>query len=365
MLRTLLMRLKMELIEDFLTLVRLGIDHNRGILSSKVDWTTIRAYAEKQGLYAVVLDGIERLPENQRPPQILLLEWIGEVLQAYNYCYEQYVKTIFEMAAFYSSHGFQMMVLKGFTCALDWPRPEHRPCGDIDIWQFGKQNEADALISTEKGIKVDNSHHHHTVFNWGEYMVENHFDFINIHARKSNRELEKIFKELGADDSHWVEQNGAKVYLPSPNLHALFLMRHAVAHFSSTSITWRHLLDWAFFVEKHNKEIDWGWLLDVMKEFHILDFFNTINAICVEELEFNVSIFPPVQFNPFLKEKVVDDIVNPKYSAKEPKYLIPRIAYKYRRWKGNRWKHELCFKESMWSTFWSSMWGHMLKPASI
>ena len=355
----------MELVETFLTLVRLGIGKNTSKLPHEEDWPKIREFAEQQGLYAIALDGVEKLPAEQRPPQEILLEWIGEVLQGYEYNFEQYKRTLGEMAAFYNGHGYKMMVLKGYACALDWPRPEHRPCGDIDIWQFGKQKEADALISAERGIKVDKSHHHHTVFNWSDYLVENHFDFINVHARKSNRDLEKIFKELGADDSHWVEVNGEKVYLPSPDLHALFLMRHAVAHFSSTSITMRQLLDWAFFIEKHNKEINWGWFLDKIKEFHILDFFNAINAICVEDLGFDASIFPYIQFKPFLKDRVLDDILNPKYSEEEPKHLIPRLLYKYRRWKGNSWKNELCFEENMLSAFWSGLWGHLLKPASI
>lgn len=358
----------METKEAFLTLVRLGIGTETVsgfTFQGPIDWLEVKNLAEKQGLDAVVLDGIEKLPQSYRPPQEILLEWIGEVLQGYEYIYEQYGKTISELAGFYNCHGYKMMVLKGYACSLDWPKPEHRPCGDIDIWQFGRQKEADELITTEKGIKVDKSHHHHTVFNWGEFTVENHFDFINVHARKSNRELEKIFKELGTDNSHWVEVNGEKVYLPSPNLHALFLMRHAVAHFSSTSITLRQVLDWAFFIEKYNKEIDWRWFLGMMKEYHFMDFFNKINAICVEELGFESSTFPSVQYNPFLKEKVLADILNPKFSFEEPKYLIPRLVYKYRRWKGNGWKHEMCYNESMWSFFWSGVWGHLLKPKSI
>lgn len=93
-----------------------------------------------------------------------------------------------------------MMVLKGYACSLNWPKPEHRPCGDIDIWLFGQQKEADKALSKEKGIEIDKSHHHHTVFYWGEFMVENHYDFINVHQNKTNAKLEKVLKELGKDD---------------------------------------------------------------------------------------------------------------------------------------------------------------------
>lgn len=196
------------------------------------------------------------------------------------------------------------MVLKGYACSLDWPKPEHRPCGDIDIWQFGKQKEGDSLLESEKIIKIDKSHHHHTVYERRGFTVENHYDFVNVHGYKSSTELEKIFKELGQDDTHFVEIKGAKVYLPSPNLHALFLIRHMVSHFAAAEIKLRQVLDWAFFVEKHTKEIDWEWLLDIINKYHMMDFFNLINAICVDDLGFAADIFPTVQFLPELKERV-------------------------------------------------------------
>ncbi len=358
-----------DLFDTFLLLIRLGIGNTNTIgfsrLPNIVQWTELKVLAEKQGLSAVVLDGIEKLPSESRPQQEFLLEWIGEVLQGYEYNFEQYKQTLGEMASFYNSHGYKMMVLKGYACSLDWPKPEHRPCGDIDIWQFGKQKEADGVVAREKGIDIDNSHHHHSVFNWGEFTVENHYDFVNVHDFRSSRELEVIFKDHGQDDSHFINISGEKVYIPSANLHALFLIRHAVSHFASTYLTLRQVLDWAFLVEKHKEEIDWHWLIGILKKYGMIDFFNIINAICVEELGFEASIFPRVQYNPFLKDKVLADIFNPKFSFEEPKYLIPRLVYKYRRWRGNSWKHEMCYNESMWSSFWSGVWGHLLKPASI
>ena len=142
-------------------------------------------------------------------------------------------------------------------------------------------------------------------------------------------------------------------------------MRHLVAHFTSVSITLRQVLDWAFFVEKHTKEVDWEWLIAVLKKYHMIEFYNTINAICVGDLGFSAKIFPNVQFRPDLKDKVLKDILYPKYSASEPTRLIPRLLYKYRRWQGNAWKHELCYSESRWSAFWNGLWAHLLKPASL
>lgn len=362
-----------EIRDAFLRLVRLGIGNGDVGLDSdvfgSVDWDALKALAERQGLSAIVADGIECLPMESRPPKPLMLQLIGEVLQDYEYRHKLCLRAIAELAGFYNSHGIRMMVLKGLSCALDWPKPEHRPSGDIDIWQFGEQKNADALLTLEKDIVIDNSHHHHTVFYWRGFMVENHYDFINVHHHRSNVEYEKILKKLGEDDSHSVELYGEKVYLPSPDLHALFLLKHIMSHFASGEISLRQVLDWGFFVEKHGDAVDWPYVLGVLDEFGMRELFNVFNAICVEDLGFSSSKFlisgSTSEVDRTLNERVMNEILSPEFVGETPSTLIPRIAFKYRRWRANEWKHRLCYKESMWSAFWSGVWNHLLKPSSI
>jgi len=366
-----------------LALVRLGIGHESRVPSQEIDWTEIKALADAHGLSAIVLDGLntvqgEGLMVHGSMPQMMRLEWIGEVLQNYEQRYKQYEKAISSLAGFYNQHGYKMMVLKGYACSLDWPKLEHRPCGDIDIWLFGQQKEADVLLDSSefrneslesvgkvKRIKVDNSHHHHTVFEWAGFTVENHYDFINVHHHKSNAQFEKILKQLGEDDSHTVEVDGDKVYLPSPNLHALFLLKHLMMHFASEGIMLRQVVDWGFFVEKHGKDVEWKYVMDVLDQFGMRKMFNIINAICVGDLGFDARIFPEVQFDPHLKDRVLKEILDPEYSNHTPTGFIKRVIFKIRRWIGNAWKHKLCYKETMWSAFWSGVWNHLLKPSSI
>lgn len=346
--------------QDFLQLVKLGIGHSKTATLSVNDWSAMEALANKQGLLGVLIDGITQIPEPQRPPKQILLMWIGEVMEGYEQRFLAYRNAIAELTLFYNSHGYKMMLLKGYACGLNWPKSEHRPCGDIDIWLFGKHNEADDALTREKGISIDASHHHHTVFNWNDFMVENHYDFVNVHARRSSVEMEKVFKELGKDDNHVVEVLGEKVYLPSPNLHALFLIKHMVSHFSAAEINLRQVLDWAFFVEKHTKEIDWEWLNGMIEKFHMRDFVNCINAICVEDLGFDAVIFKGGQFNPTLKERILADIFEPAFTAETPKPQIPRMIYMFKRWKGNGWKHDMCYAESRWESFWALLRCHLV-----
>lgn len=388
--------MKSEVKETFLALVRYGIghtQHNCPLIASG-DWMAIKALADRHGLSAVVLDGLNEVRGQKAevrsdcfPTQQFMLQWIGEVMQSYEVRYKQYEQAICSLAGFYNSHGFKMMVLKGYACSLDWPKPEHRPCGDIDIWLFNQQEAADKELVSRFKVQgsrsgIDNSHHHHTVFEWEGFTVENHYDFLNVHHHKSNVEMEAMLKELG-DECHTditdstdystskgtnitgVKVNGERVYLPSPNLHALFLLRHSMSNFASTGFQLRQLLDWAFFVEKHGKNVDWEWLERTLEQFGMKRLYDVFSAICVGDLGFDVNIFPQVQFDPSLKDRVLNDILSPEFSEVEKGGFVSRALYKYRRWKANAWKHELCFKESMWSAFWSGVWGHLLKPRMI
>lgn len=352
----------------FISVVRLGIGHVplQEVTLSKKDIVAIKALAEEQGLDAVVLDGLKKLPVTSlNMSDLFMFQWTGEIIAYYEERFKAYVRAIAELARFYNDHNFKMMVLKGYACSLDWPKPEHRPIGDIDIWLFGKQRSADDVLEREIGVKVDSSEHRHTVFYWRSFMVENHYDFINVHHHKSNAELEKVLKDLGRDDSHYVKLNGEKVYFPSSNLHALFLLRHAMTHFAVTGISLKHLLDWAFHVKAHGTEIDWTWLTGVLEVYGMTELFHIFNAICIEDLGFEPALFPSVDYNQKVKGRVLQEILAPAIPNEEPEQWLKRVGWKIHRWKANEWKHRLCYNDSIWSAFWSGVWSHLLKPSSI
>lgn len=375
--------------DALLQLVRLGIGTSKDAKISKdIDWEPVEALAERQGLLGVVYDGVLRHTEITESTEILplmvKLRWMGKVMQGYEQRYALYRKAVADLGAWYYAHGYRMMVLKGLACGENWPKPEHRPYGDIDIFLFGKQSEADALMVQEykvvgrvdgipQGFKVDNSHHHHTVFQWQGFTVENHYDFVNVHVHRSSRELEGIFKGLAHTEDaflgHTDSTDNTDICLPPANLHALFLVRHMVSHFSGASMSLRQVLDWGFFVRAHHEEVDWKWLVGVLEKYHMKEFFDCVNAICVEDLGFHPSEFKGLRVQEVqgseMKQRVLNDTMNPEFSEKTPKHVWKRVPFKYRRWKSNSWKRELCYEDGQLRTFLGGVWNHLLKPAGI
>ena len=134
--------------------------------------------ATRQGVQGLCLDAFERLPMECRPDKKILLEWLGRVVPLERF-YQNHLKTIDALSRFYRQNGIKMMLLKGYGLSLYWPKPNHRPAGDMDIYLGEAWQEADKLVSEKLGIKVDDGHEHHTCFFFQGTSVENHYDFVN------------------------------------------------------------------------------------------------------------------------------------------------------------------------------------------
>lgn len=318
--------------------------------------------AQKHGLVAIVLDGINRCYENNLPIELdfqTKMKWIGLVNQM-EQKYRQYVKNIHALSAFYQKHGIKMMLLKGYGLAQNYPNPSHRPCGDVDIYLFGDQEKADKLLQEELGISVDKSHHHHTVFNFQGETVENHFDFLNIHVRKSNRRIEAKLKELANDNVNFdINDN---LLFPPVEFNAIYLLRHCASHFASTEMTVRQILDWGFFMESHHQEINWDEYLPYLKQEKMFRFYNLLGLFCMKHLGFDASIFHGL-YNDDLFERFSNEIMDPEFKDHENGKLLHSLSVKPRRWWHNRWKNRFCYKESAWEEFAYGLWAKVLKPS--
>jgi hypothetical protein len=238
-----------------LDLVAIGIGRQRLVDLTSLQWNNLLHLSQMQEVTGLVLDGINKYFEKKGNLEMdfqIKMKWIGLTNQIETQ-YAHHEKVMRELADFYKKHEIRMMVLKGYGLSLNYPIPNHRKSGDIDIYLFGEHKKADKLIHDKFGVDVDNSHHHHTIFYFKEVSVENHYDFLNVHVRKSNLRIEKVLKELANKD--YIE--AGNVILPSAEFNAIHLLRHCAAHFASTKMNMRQVLDWGFFMEKHRKEIKW------------------------------------------------------------------------------------------------------------
>lgn len=335
-------------------------------------WREVFRLAAKHGVVAIAWDGVERIasegliaPELM-PDRTLRLQWAVSV-DNISKRYRKHEALIGKLAAFYHEHNIRLMLLKGYGMSLNYPTPEHRECGDIDIWQFGEQKRADQLLRDIKGVKIDEDVHHHTTFVINGVLIENHFDFINVHAHTSNKLIERELQRYAREEEPATTVvNGATVYLPSPNLNALFLLKHAASHFAAVELIFRQVLDWVLFVKHHHESIDWPWLYNFAKQMNMHRFLNCLNAIAIDHFGLDASTLPPFERDRALEERVLNDIIEPEFNETSPRGNILRsLIFKFRRWWANRWKHRLVHREGLLHTFVVQVYSHLLKPKTL
>ena len=357
-------------------------------LPNTLEWNILFDMSMKQCVPSVVLDGLnkslasEPCQDNKGIGKRDKLKWLSMVLNMERQ-YTIHESIIAELAAFYREAGYQMMLLKGYGLSKYWPIPNHRPTGDIDIYLMFMNSEgkdksrpawkcADKLITEKFGIQIDNSHHHHSVFTYKGIMVENHFDFVNVHSHNSNRWIENEFKTLALKgNEEFTFDNGAKLLFPSPLLNCLFVARHNAIHFAAEHLNLRQLLDWALFVEKRHKDIDWNYFWNIAKKMGMEKFVLCMAFIAIRQLAFEKDVFHiPNEYEDFQKcnhgliDKVLDNILHPTDEANDGKG-IAYVINRYKLWKSNLWKHRIVYSDSVFSTFCAQIKSHLMKPATI
>lgn len=328
-----------------------------------INWQSLYPLAIHQGVSAILLEAIGLLPSDMRPPKLMLLQWIGQATMMER-IYAKHREKIASLADFYKQHGIRMLLLKGYGCSLCYTKPEQRPTGDIDVFLFGKKDEADVLVEKRLGITVHREYHKHSTFNYGGVEVENHAKFIDDVSHKSNIRFEETLMSLLREEN-CVKSPIDNVLLPSPTFNALFLLRHTGEHFASNEITLRHVLDVGTFFKQYHTQIDWPFVFKVYKEERMMRFFNAIATICVGYLGIDVVCFASgdkqytYQSDTALADCILSDIFEKKDLLPMTTVGIDTIVKKLRyaidkshRWWRNRWKYRLVYNESLVESFW-------------
>lgn len=210
-------------------------------LSSK-DWQRIFALIRMQTVVGICFQPVLELPEEVRPPQVLLLQWAAAVnyIKGTNRKHRQAWNRIDEIL---SEADIKPVVIKGMSAAESYPEPELRQSGDIDLYFPEKYKEALEQF-TLHNVEIDYSEEHDVIHVNG-IKVELHHNFVNlpfdIQLPHSKEEIEVFDTQVRTSDV---------------NSNALQLLAHPAKHLFEQGIGIRHLCDWAAYLNKHKDEID-------------------------------------------------------------------------------------------------------------
>ena len=267
--------------DAFLQLVRLGIATSEAIPSlAGLDWKAVERLANEQGLLGVMLDGVEKLPRELRPEKKAIIQSIGQLSRSERQ-YEEQEQAAADMALLLHQHGIRTYVLKGAVIAECYPKPCHRRSADMDcflMYPSGRHDEAwdcGNRLMQSHGVVVSIGFYKNSSFFLQGLKVENHRYMTPCRGNQTLKRLEQLLHRMMDEDAGQDRIKGTELYCPPVMVSALFLIEHAYSHFLHEGLTWRHVLDWIMFSERHNKEIDWKSFDAFVDEFGFRKFYDS------------------------------------------------------------------------------------------
>ena len=338
----------------FIRLVRSGAGLGAAPVSDTADtavtpgsWERIYRMAADHGLSAVVWDGICRLPAAPQPPRATRIRWAlsAEKLEE-RYRHQQ--QTASKLAARFSEEGLRMLLLKGLGLSRDYPLPEHRECGDIDIYLYGESDKGDRILH-EIGAHPYFDVPKHSEYVWDGVLIENHRTILNVRRNRTERELNAVLvRLLEKEGTHGLAPG---IQAPRATFNAIFLIRHAAVHFQKEGIVLRHLCDWACFLTRHWDEIDHALFRTAMEDYRMDRFADLMTAAAVEYLGAEV---PGPECEAGMLGRFMEEVLT---LSPMPDKLLPRLLRKLSGPYRNRWRLREVLRTPVWRYYYDTVRG--------
>lgn len=177
--------------------------------------------------------------------------------------------------------------MKGTTVAVNYPKPDIRRMGDIDVFVSPNRfNEACELLLNEGYTAHGTYSEYHTAFFDEDIEIEVHNAFAGLPVGKTRNSL--MFLIDACSNSKTFELNGREFKGPNTIDNAVIQLLHVIHHITEHGVGIRQLCDWMFFVNQNIDDTVWARdIYPVLKKAKLDMFAKTITMTCHEYLGLN------------------------------------------------------------------------------
>lgn len=246
-------------INAFYGLLRAGLwgKEDQSITLEGVNYEDVYQLAEDQSLIGLLLGGLEYISSN-RPPQELLLQWIGEVqvLEQQNKAMNSFIGVLVEKMR---EEGIYTLLVKGQGIAQCYERPLWRNCGDVDFFlDHGNYEKAKVFLKQlATDIEPEGSYLKHSAFTIDSWTVELHGNLRTRHSARMDRIIDDVQQDTFQNENvRTIRLGNSDVFLPAPDNDVIFIFTHFLKHFFGGGIGVRQLCDWCRLLWTFRSKID-------------------------------------------------------------------------------------------------------------
>lgn len=274
-------------IDAFFALLRAGLwgDGNPEIqIGETMDWYEVCRLATEQSVLGLILAGLE--VSNVKPPQKLLLQWIGETqqIEQRNKAMDGFIAELIEKLR---KEDVYCILVKGQGVAQCYERPLWRCSGDVDFYlnndDFEKAKHFFRPLVTK--FDPDNDYTRHINMHYGEWVVEIHADQYCSLSGRINRVLGQIHKDLFCNGNvrNW-QDGGTQVFLPAADNDVVLSFTHFLNHFYEGGLGVRQICDWSRLLWTFRETLNILLLESRVREMGLMSEWKAFGAFAVEYL---------------------------------------------------------------------------------
>lgn len=252
---------------------------------ANAEWKSIMQLAWEQTLLGVAFDGMSDLPKEEQPELKLKLRWIACVreIEKRNAILDE---KMVDIRGFLETKGWKAIIVKGQVIAREYPCPEHRQSGDIDVFFPCREDAENAFRWAKKNFECKWMPGEKEIpFEWDGIEVEFHRRLAEMQYRKYNTELQRIIHEETSNGKDcYVNVCGHAIETTSTLLTVLHLIVHVAHHILNSGVGWRQMCDLALFLNNHYNAIDKTHLNDCLQCIGLQRIAAAIGFLLHEEL---------------------------------------------------------------------------------
>ena len=291
--------------ELFYKLVRAGLWADTSVHDSRftvhdfeqVDWDEVYQLAEEQSVIGVVLSGIEH--SNVKPPQELLLQWIGDVqiLEQQNKAMNAFVAELIEKLK--NADIFALLV-KGQGIAQCYEKPLWRCSGDIDLLLSNDnyKKAKSTLIPIADEVANENTTTKHQALVINGFDVELHGKMPFIISKRVDDGIDDVLDDLFCRGNvrSW-DCNGTQVFLPSPDNDVILVFTHFLHHFFIEGVGLRQICDWCRLLYTYEDSLNYELLESRIHNMGLMTEWKAFGVLAIEYLGYPKDSMPLLNVN--------------------------------------------------------------------
>ena len=259
---------------------------------TEAEWKQVYLLSRQQTVTGIVFQGVQSLPEELLPSELLLVRWMAETdaIERKNRRMNQVLTSLVKM---FTTLGVCPVLQKGQGVALFYEKPLWRECGDIDFY-FGSEQEFEKVRHFVRRCKLreEKMADRSISYAWKGVEIEHHTRLLDLHNPFLRHYAGQLAHRYGY--SHiLLEENGeTEITVPSPVLNLLLQSLHILKHALGWGIGLRQLCDMARTCYMLHQEFDAAEMKKISLRLGLGRWHRLLHACLVNHLGLPMECLP-------------------------------------------------------------------------